>query len=203
MGKVEKLTLILFALLLLGVFFGGSFVEPEVDAVENIEPAPTSTPTPAPAVTPVPTAEPTPEPVPEPTPTPEVQYYTEAEVTMVAKVLYDECRGIASDTEKACVVWTICNRVDAGYGSSVTQIVAASGQFAYRYNAPVWDSLYALAEDVLMRWNHEKNGATNAGRVLPNDYMWYSGDGSHNYFRNDYYAAYGYWDYSLESPYGN
>lgn len=194
MDRIEKIVLILFALLLLGVFFGGSFIEP---AETSAEPTATSTITP----TPVPTETPTVTPTPEPTPTPEVKYYTEDEVVMVAKVLYDECRGIASDTEKACVVWTICNRVDAGYGSTITHVITASGQFAYRYYAPVWDELYALAENVLMRWNHEKNGVLNVGRVLPKDYMWYSGDGRHNHFRNHYNAAYGYWDYSIESPY--
>lgn len=194
MDRIEKIVLILFALLLLGVFFGGSFIDPAETSAE-----PTATPTITP--TPDPTETPTVTPTPEPTPTPEVKYYTEDEVVMVAKVLYDECRGIVSDTEKACVVWTICNRVDAGYGSTITHVVTASGQFAYRYYAPVWDELYALAEDVLMRWNHEKNGVLNVGRVLPKDYMWYSGDGYHNHFRNHYNAAYGYWDYSIESPY--
>lgn len=198
MDRIKKIVLILFVLLLLGVFFGGSVVEPKEDVAKNIEiPTPTLSPTEMPIVTP------TPEPTPEPTPTPEVQYYTEEEVVMVAKVLYDECRGVASDTEKACVVWTICNRVDAGYGETITHVVAASGQFAYRSCAPVLDNLYALAEDVLIRWNHEKNGVLNVGRVLPKDYLWYSGDGHHNHFRNDYYAAYGYWNYPIESPYGS
>lgn len=191
MDRTEKIVLILFALLLLGAFFGGSIIAPS----EEVAPEPTTIPT----LTPNPTTTPTPEPT--PTPTPEIKYYTEDEVIMVAKVLYDECRGIASDTEKACVAWTICNRVDAGYASTISGVIKSPNQFAYRSSAPVWDELYALAQDVLTRWNHEKNGMLNVGRVLPSDYLWYSGDGYHNWFRNHYKAAYGYWDYSIESPY--
>lgn len=197
MDRIEKIVLILFALLLLGVFFGGTVIAPKDDVAQKVEE------TQEPVVTPTATPVATPTPAPEPTPTPEVQYYTEEEVIMVAKVLYHECRGIPSDTEKACVAWTICNRVDAGYGSTISRVVTAHGQFAYGHYTPVWDELYDLAKDVLTRWNHEKNGAFNVGRVLPKDYLWYSGDGRHNYFRNHYNAAYGYWDYSIESPYDN
>lgn len=192
MNRIEKIVLILFALLMPIVFFGGSFTEGvDMHKAKKTETQIIAT-VPTPITTPLPTSSPIP---------PEVQYYTEDEVIMVAKVLYDECRGVNSDTEKACVVWTICNRVDAGYGSTITEVVTAKNQFAYRRNAPVLDELYALAEDVLVRWNSERNGALNVGRVLPEDYMWYSGDGQRNYFRNHYNAAYGYWDYSTESPY--
>lgn len=197
MNKTERFVLILIVLLLLSMSFGGSLVEP----VEDIPPERTESTEQIPVFTEIPIVTATPEPT--PTPTPEVQYYTDEEVVMVAKVLYDECRGIASDTEKACVVWTICNRVDAGYGATISHVVTASGQFAYRSNAPVWSELYTLAEDVLIRWNHEKNGVSDVGRVLPRDYLWYSGDGYHNYFRNSYGNMNGYWNYSYESPYNS
>lgn len=191
MNRIDKIVLISFAIIMLLVFCGGS-------AFDNSQPEKVVE---APAVTPPVT--PTLQPTPTPTPTPKPLHYTEAEVIIVAKVLYDECRGVASDTEKACVVWTICNRVDAGYGSTITDVVVAHGQFAYRSSAPVWDELYALANDVLERWNAERNGEVDVGRVLPSDYLWYSGWGGHNHFRNDYNAAYGYWDYSMTSPYSS
>ena len=126
-------------------------------------------------------------------------YYTESDAIMLAKLLYNECRGIDSVTEQACVVWTVLNRVDAG-GGSIAQVVTAKSQFAYS-DAPVWDNLLWIAKDVLARWNAEQNGDTSSGRVLPQDYKWFIGDGKHNYFRNKYDGEYDVWDYSLPSPY--
>ncbi|NLH00400.1 MAG: cell wall hydrolase, partial [Clostridiales bacterium] len=120
----------------------------------------------------------------------------------IAKIMYSECRGIPSDTEKACLVWVILNRVDAGYGSSIAAVATAPSQFGYNSKAPVWDDLLRLSKDVLSRWEKEKRGEVDTGRVLPKDYLWYSGDGVHNYFRNSYSGG-SRWDYSLESPYAS
>ena len=128
------------------------------------------------------------------------QYYTEEEVEMVAKVLYQECRGIPSDTEKACVAWVICNRLDAGYASTLRDVIIAPNQFAYDTQTPITAELYALAKDVLSRWNAEKNGAAAVGRVLPADYLWFAGDGQRNHFRNAFQGG-SRWDYRLDSPY--
>lgn len=134
---------------------------------------------------------------------PEVVYYTEEEVVMIAKLLNRECGGIPSDTEKACVVWVVCNRVDSDkfQGNTISEIVTARNQFAYYYDTPVLDELYDLALDVLTRWNSERNGNESVGRVLPKDYAYFTGDGLHNYFRNAYKGSYSIWDYSLPSPY--
>ena len=41
-----------------------------------------------------------------------IQHYTQQDAIDIAKVLYNECRGVDSITEQACVAWTILNRVD-------------------------------------------------------------------------------------------
>lgn len=135
--------------------------------------------------------------------TADIRHYTDDEAVMVAKVLHRECGSLPSATEQACVAWTICNRVDSDEfpGDTITDIVTARYQFAYDRNAPVTDELYALALDVLERWSAEKNGAEEVGRVIPNDYTYFTGDGTHNYFRNAYQYGYSVWDYSLPSPY--
>ncbi len=125
--------------------------------------------------------------------------YTDTDAVMVAKVLYNEARGIQSETEKACIVWTILNRVDAGYGT-INDVITAPNQFAYSAGTPVRDDLLSLSYDVLNRWSSEKQGQTNDGRVLPQDFFWYTGDGLHNYFR-DSYVGVARWNYSLPSPY--
>lgn len=141
---------------------------------------------------------------PQQVPSEQIMYYTEEDVVIAAKIIYRESRGIASDTEKACVVWTICNRVDAGLtGKTFHEVATYPGQFAYIEDTPVWDELYYIAKDVLSRWNREKNGELNVGRVLPREYMWYRGDGAHNYFRDAYNGNFHIWDYSLESPYAD
>ncbi len=146
----------------------------------------------------------TPEPVQAPEP---ILYYTENDVTMLAKVAYCEARGIKSKTEIACVMWTILNRFDSGkYGSSIAGIITAPNQFAYYRSARTVSDygydLKELARDVLSRWNREKNGETEVGRVLPASYCWYTGDGRNNHFRNAYRGG-NRWNYSLQSPYEN
>lgn len=135
-------------------------------------------------------------------------YYTDLDTvaTMIAKTIYGEARGTYSITEQACIIWTMLNRVDAGYGT-LEEIITAKYQFAYKASFPTTDDygrdLVALAKDVIARWESEKSGKTDVGRVLPQGYLWYSGDGSHNYFRNSYSNYSQRWDYSLSSPYEN
>lgn len=129
--------------------------------------------------------------------------YTSTDAVMMARVMFLEARGIQSKTEIACVGWTILNRVDAGYGS-ISQVITAPNQFAYRASASTTSDygydLVALATDVLDRWSREKAGQAAVGRVLPKGYLWYAGDGKHNYFRNQYKGGTR-WNYSLPSPY--
>ena len=44
------------------------------------------------------------------------------------------------------------------------------------------------------------NRQVEVGRVLPADYLWFSGDGKRNHFRNAYRGG-DRWDWSLPSPY--
>ena len=125
------------------------------------------------------------------------EYDIEAEY--IARTLYGEARG-CSETEQAAVVWCILNRADA-WGMDIVEVITAPGQFAgYRASNPVWPELYDLAQDVLARWRRERNGETDVGRVLPREYMWFSGNGVTNIFR-DAYRGGDVWDWSLESPY--
>ena len=128
--------------------------------------------------------------------------YTDNDAVIIAKVMYRECGGIQSDTEKACIAWVILNRVDAGYSDSIAEVATAPMQFNYSANTPVSENLLSLSYDVLSRWDSEKKGETDVGRVLPSDYLWYNGDGAHNHFRNAYNGG-NTWDYSLISPYNS
>lgn len=131
-----------------------------------------------------------------------VVYYTENDVSDIAKVLLRECGGVQSKTEQACVAWCVLNRADK-YAMSIYEVLRAPNQFAFDESAEIRDDLFELAKDVLQRWNDEKNGVINSGRVLPKDYIYFHGDGVHNYFRNSFDGEYDIWDYSLDSPYDN
>lgn len=132
----------------------------------------------------------------------EPKLYSWNDVVMMAKVMYLEARGIKSQTELSCIGWTILNRVDAGYGS-IYKVITSPGQFAYSGNARTvndWGvDLTWLANDVLSKWESEKYGC-EVWRTLPKGYLWYAGDGSHNYFRNAYKGG-SRWNYSWGSPY--
>lgn len=133
-------------------------------------------------------------------PSPSLSLWSEEEITVLSKMVWGEARGIPSDTEKAACVWCVLNRVDYGYGN-IVMVVTAPYQFAgYDIDNPIDDEIKALCEDVLTRWYAEKAGETDVGRVLPSDYMWFTGDGEHNYFRNAYERGKT-WDWSLQSPY--
>lgn len=138
----------------------------------------------------------TPEPEPEVTPQP----WTDEEVIVLAKMLWGEARGVSSDAEKAACVWCVLNRVDHGYGDIITVVTAPEQFVGYNAKNPIDDDLITLCIDVLSRWYAEREGQVEVGRVLPADYLWFSGDGERNHFRNAYRGG-DRWDWSLPSPY--
>lgn len=138
-----------------------------------------------------------PEPIPEPNP-----WTTEAEY--IAKTIWGEARN-CSTTEQAAVVWCILNRVDSSdpyYPDDIVSVVTQKKQFdGYDASFPIEEEYYELALDVIDRWQREKSGETDVGRVLPKEYLWFLGDGEANYFRNAYEGKFDIWDWSLTSPY--
>ncbi len=113
-------------------------------------------------------------------------YFTETDVTALARMLYGEARGCTVDNQAKCV-WCVLNRVDdPRFPDTIIGVVSQPGQF-YGYSPyfPVWDNLYAVALDVLTRWSMEKQGA-DVARELPDTYYWFTGDGSTNWFREVY-----------------
>lgn len=114
--------------------------------------------------------------------------------------LNGEARGVSSDAEKAACVWCALNRVDHGYGDIITVVTTPKQFVGYNEENPVDDGLITLCIDVLTRWYAEREGQVEVGRVLPADYLWFSGDGKRNHFRNAYRGG-DRWDWSLPSPY--
>ena len=144
-------------------------------------------------------------PTPEPMSSPEAATppWTYEEVEMLAKTIWAEARGVPSTARQAAVAWCALNRLDAGtFGDTLAEVLSKPYQFAYDPASPVTDEFLALADDVLHRWYLEQNGVEDVGRTLPEDYLFFEGDGLENHFRKEYEKTGDTWDWSLPDPYG-
>ena len=135
---------------------------------------------------------------------PEIEIFVdETEATYIAKTIWGEARG-CSKMEQAAVAWCILNRVDSDLPyipNNIREVVTQKGQFhGYSKDFPVDDDIYDLAVDVIERWQREKLGEENVGRVLPKEYLYFYGDGKRNHFTVDWKDK-ATWDWSLENPY--
>ena len=142
-------------------------------------------------------------------------YKGETLVQALAKTVTAEIGGLTDDKaystarmEEAAVVWCILNRTDTYYEDSgaeqIKKVVKAADQFAYNSWGTIHEGMEDLVVDVLIRWELEKSGLVEeCGRVLPQEYLFFHGDGRHNHFRTKYKhsSADGYWDWSLSDPY--
>lgn len=143
-------------------------------------------------------------PTPEPMSSPEAATppWTYEEVEMLAKTIWAEARGVPSTARQAAVAWCALNRLDVGtFGDTLAEVLSKPYQFAYDPASPVTDEFLALADDVLHRWYLEQNGVEDVGRTLPEDYLFFEGDGLENRFRKEYEKTGETWDWSLPDPY--
>ena len=113
-------------------------------------------------------------------------YFTEADVTALAQMLYGEARGCTVDNQMKCV-WCVLNRVDdPRFPDTIQGVLSQPSQFhGYSPDFPVWDELKEVARDVLTRWSLEKQGVTVERELLP-EYVFFTGDGVQNHFRAVY-----------------
>lgn len=123
------------------------------------------------------------------------------EVELIGRTIWGEAEGVKDKAEQAAVAWCVLNRVDDS-GKTIEEVVTAPSQFVgfYRVKGEVPEHFLQLAEDVLLRWRLEKTGMEDVGRVLPEDYLFFIGDGERNYFSQEWKAT-DYWGWSLKSPY--
>lgn len=188
--KEKAITLICCALCV--VVFATVGLEPESAGGTDLEESPA----------PVVTLSPTPELTSASPETPTLPW-TYEEVEMLAKTIWAEARGVPSTARQAAVAWCALNRLDAGgHGDTLAEVLSKPYQFAYDPASPVTDEFLTLADDVLCRWYLEKTGAQDVGRTLPEDYLFFEGDGLENHFRKEYEKTGDTWDWSLPDPYG-
>ena len=134
------------------------------------------------------TAEPEQPEAPEPPESPVYyeMYFTEDDVAAVAKMLWGEARGCTRDNQIKCA-WVVCNRVDDNrFPDTIQSVLEQPSQFhGYDPTYPVTSELYDVAFDVLTRWSYEKHGVP-VRRELANTYLWFTGDGEQNHFREEW-----------------
>lgn len=107
-------------------------------------------------------------------------------LSIMAQMLWGEIRG-GSDDAVAAVCWCVCNRATERTPAAVITQIQAPGQFhGYKSDYPVDDRLYKIAENVLMQWMMEPYTTVGINRILPEDYIYFGGDGQYNTFRNKY-----------------
>ena len=125
-------------------------------------------------------------------------YFTEDDVVMMAQLIDIEAGAVYPLYRRAAVGWTVVNRVDGNRWepSTISGIITQPGQYAWYAGRSYSQENYNIARDVLTRWATEKvDGVTDPGRVLPENFDSFYGDGNQNYF----YDAYGnYWDFGIE-----
>lgn len=127
--------------------------------------------------------------------------YNCEDVNALCKLVYGEARGCTIE-KQAAVVWCILNRVDdERFPDTILEVVKQPSQFfGYKENFPVLPEIQEIVVDVLDRWAAEKSGVEDVGRVLPKEYLYFSGDGKQNYFTIEYNSR-NVWDWSLYNPY--
>lgn len=153
----------------------------------------------------LPQIEPTPEPTPEPCP------ITYEEIVMLAQAMHEEGQvvywngtnfGVSYIARQAGVGWCALNRLDdGGFGDTLAEVLSKPYQFAWCEDAPVTDHFLWLAQDIVDRWWAEKQGATDVGRTLPSNYLFFEGDGRENHFRTEYEKPCEIWDWNIQDPY--
>ena len=119
----------------------------------------------------------------------------------LAKMVWGEARGCSRKEQAACV-WVVLNRADdPRWPDSILGVLTQRGQFAgYDPANPVEPEIRALVDDVIARWGMEPQCIGSVGRVIPDDYYYWQGDGKHNIFRREYRDT-ATWSWEMEDPY--
>ena len=128
--------------------------------------------------------------------------HSEAEIQLLAILLEGEGGGLESLTELSGIGWTVVNRIKSEkFPNDVISVITQEGQFdGYTAGGTYSERSYWLACDILARADLEASGMEGVGRTLPEEYLYFHGDGKHNYFKITEHGSYYNWT-NLESPY--
>lgn len=116
--------------------------------------------------------------------------YTEYEIIMLAQVVWLEA-GACEPSEQRLIVWTVFQRIDSSDHdfkdmNTIAETVTADGQFAYDPDAPVYKDILNLCREEAAKWADGQPPPTHEIYAPTSPYFFYSGDGSHNWFRAEW-----------------
>ena len=137
----------------------------------------------------------------------QIKHYPEYVYIMGARMVHGEAGGVKSITERSGCLWIACNRTisdDPFFPDQLEEVIAQECQFyGYDPNGEFTEADYNLAIDVFERFYREQNGETAVavGRSLPVDYLYFTGDGEHNWFTKTQGGEPYVWGSQLVSPY--
>ena len=115
---------------------------------------------------------------------PRTKFFTDEETDMVAKTVWGEARGCSALQQEA-VVWCILNRVDdERFPNSIAGVTTQPNEFfGYSESNPVDEDIRKLTRKVMIVWaTEEMMPADGRERVLPREYVFFSGNGIENTF---------------------
>jgi hypothetical protein len=109
---------------------------------------------------------------------------TDVDLEVLAKAVWGEARALPPE-EQALVIWTAFDRVDSGrWGDTVYDVVTAPHQFqGYRAKNPITPEILTLCQAEAVKWTAGDSAPALAPYAMQSGYLFFTGDGRHNYFR--------------------
>lgn len=104
---------------------------------------------------------------------------------LAGRAVYGEAGGIADYAQRAAVVWCACNRADA-WDMDIGDVLTVDQFHGLAIRGEVPTEHIELARDVLARWTLEAEGWQDVGRVLPERFLYFEGDGRANHYSTEY-----------------
>lgn len=103
----------------------------------------------------------------------------------VGRAIWGEAGGVQDEAQRAAVVWCACNRADA-WGMDIWEVLNVGAFHGLAIQGEVPDEHIELARDVLAQWALEAEGWVDVGRALPEQYLYFEGDGVRNHYSTEY-----------------
>lgn len=115
--------------------------------------------------------------------------HSESDLYALAKLVWGESRGLSKE-EQELTVWCVLNRVDSTDPdfedqNSIMAVVTHPNAFhGYNPNNPVEEDILSLVEECVEDWEHGEQCPTHPTYAPNEGYLFFYGDGSHNWYRN-------------------
>ena len=111
---------------------------------------------------------------------------------LAGRAIWGEAGGIQDYAQRAAVIWCACNRADA-WDMDIGDVLTVDQFHGLAIRGEVPEQQVELARDVLARWTLEAEGWQDVGRVLPERFLYFEGNGIVNLFSTEYGSG-EYWE---------